>query len=148
MRPGKVRDGRSALRQASRSGWPKVTQRRPDDGWHRKTNDVAAQARKREYNSAEYKQARAAAKRIVDAGQGFCWRCGRWLDPRRSWHLGHDDHDRTIIRGPECVPCNLGAAARKGAQVANARRRRTSESAGSRAVGARSVRTNRPNLEL
>lgn len=53
----------------------------------------------------------------MDAGERFnCWRCDTPLGPRRGidWHLGHDDHDRTIHRGPECAPCNLSTAARRG----------------------------------
>jgi hypothetical protein len=64
---------------------------------------------------AAYDRARAQWKVKVDAGHVFCWRpdCRRWIDPRKPWHLGHDDHDRRIIRGPEHPGCNLAAAARK-----------------------------------
>jgi NAD-dependent dihydropyrimidine dehydrogenase PreA subunit len=68
--------------------------------------------RERGYD-AEYDRARVRAKTKVEAGQATCWRCGSWLNPTLPWHLGHDDNDRRIIRGPECVRCNLGAAARK-----------------------------------
>lgn len=61
----------------------------------------------------EYQRIRAQWKTRVDAGTVRCWRCGKYLNPVVPWHLGHDDNDRRIIRGPECVPCNLGAAARK-----------------------------------
>lgn len=66
-------------------------------------------------------------KPIVEAGQAYCWRpnCGQWIDPTERdakghvmWHLGHDDHDRSIIRGPEHRRCNLSAAAK----IGNARR--------------------------
>lgn len=92
---------------------------KPGNGWHRQ-NRAAALARKREYNSAEYKQARAKAARDVAAGRAYCWRprCRRWIPPGSAWHLGHDDWDRRIIRGPEHPTCNLGGAARK----ANAQR--------------------------
>lgn len=40
-----------------------------------------------------------------------CWRCGDDIDPEH-WHLGHDDADRSIYRGPECPSCNLSAAGR------------------------------------
>ena len=48
--------------------------------------------------------ARLAAGERVD-----CWRCGLPIDPA-NWHLGHDDNDRSIIRGPEHPLCNLRAA--------------------------------------
>lgn len=43
----------------------------------------------------------------------LCWRCERRIDDIRDWHLGHDDKDRTVIRGPEHPKCNLAAAGRK-----------------------------------
>lgn len=92
------------------------------NGWHRKKHDAAAVARVAEYRSPRYQAARRAVKTQVDAGIAHCWRCNKLLIPGR-WHLGHDDHDRTIIRGGECATCNLKAAARKGAQVANAKRK-------------------------
>lgn len=55
----------------------------------------------------------------MDRGERFtCWRCKEErgvvheVDPRPGkWHLGHDDHDRSKIRGPECPAGNLRAAA-------------------------------------
>lgn len=61
-----------------------------------------------------HRRERARWAQIVKEGQGYCWRCGAWLDPEQPWDLGHDDHDRTIYRGPECVPCNRGTAAARG----------------------------------
>lgn len=90
-------------------------------GWHRKRKDTeAVKARQRKYDSPEHKQARAAYRRAVEAGLAMCWRCGRTL-LLGQWHVGHDDTG-TRIMGPECVSCNLKAAARKGARIANARR--------------------------
>jgi hypothetical protein len=62
---------------------------------------------------AAYDRARAQWKVKVEAGRVSCWRCQRWINPLLPWHLGHDDHDRRIIRGPEHPGCNLAAAARK-----------------------------------
>jgi hypothetical protein len=93
------------------------------NGWHRKGDPAALAARRKQYNSREHKARRAAGQRQVDAGVAYCWRCGAWLPPGQVWHLGHDDEDRTVYRGPECPPCNLKAAARKGARIAHARRR-------------------------
>ena len=63
---------------------------------------------------SQYQRERARWKIRVDAGQVNCWRCGKWIDPRTAWHLGHDDYDRRIIRGPEhASTCNLRAAAQK-----------------------------------
>lgn len=50
---------------------------------------------------SEHQKERARAKRVVDAGEAYCWRCGGWIDPAMPWDLGHDDHDRSVYRGPE-----------------------------------------------
>ncbi|MBK6556280.1 MAG: hypothetical protein IPG16_03340 [Comamonadaceae bacterium] len=48
----------------------------------------------------------------MDRGETFtCWRCGDDIDPEH-WHLGHDDYDRTVYRGPECIPCNTATRGR------------------------------------
>jgi hypothetical protein len=63
---------------------------------------------------AAHKKLRAAYKRdVVDKGVGYCWRCGRWLDPALPWQLGHHDTDRSRYMGPECVKCNCATAGRR-----------------------------------
>lgn len=79
---------------------------------HERARDKARGARAHGNADATHKRTRAGYQRRMDAGHQFtCWRCGRPIDPT-NWHLGHDDHDRTIYRGPECPSCNLGAAGR------------------------------------
>lgn len=96
---------------------------KPGNGWHRQNrNTPAARARTKEYNSKRYKDAKAAGARLVAAGLAYCWRCGQHLPPGKPWHLGHDDHNRSLIRGPECPGCNLKAAAVKGNRMSKARR--------------------------
>jgi hypothetical protein len=52
--------------------------------------------------SGRHQSLRADYKRRMARGEQFnCWRCGLPIDPSRPWDLGHDDHDRTIYRGPE-----------------------------------------------
>ena len=89
------------------------------NGWHRKRTTPADIERQRQYDSTEHRKLRAQCKRDVDAGNGHCWRCGTWIQPGTAWHLGHDDNDRSLYRGIECVPCNLTTAARKGAATVN-----------------------------
>lgn len=55
---------------------------------------------------------RADAAPTVAAGAAKCWRCGEPIAPTDTWHLGHDDHDRAVTRGPEHELCNLRAAGR------------------------------------
>lgn len=90
------------------------------NGWHRRNNNSpASQARKKEYNSTAYKAAKRAGQHQVDTGRAHCWRCGNPIPPGSLWHLGHDDHDRSIIRGPEHPHCNLTAAAKAGNRKSN-----------------------------
>lgn len=67
----------------------------------------------RGYGSA-HQQERRRWSPLVASGQATCWRCGRLIRPGSPWDLGHDDHDRTIYRGPEHRACNRRAGALKG----------------------------------
>lgn len=95
----------------------------PTSGWHRvNRNTAAVKARRAKYNSPEHKAARAHLKILVASGRAYCWRCGKQLVPG-NWHVGHNDPG-TRIMGGECArECNLRAAARKGARIANAKRK-------------------------
>lgn len=60
----------------------------------------------------DYLATRRSWQRRMDAGERVtCWRCSDPIDPEH-WHLGHDDVDRDVVRGPECPSCNLTAAGR------------------------------------
>jgi DNA-directed RNA polymerase subunit RPC12/RpoP len=50
---------------------------------------------------AKHQALRAEYVKRMGAGEQFmCWRCGGPVDPR-AFDLGHDDHDRSLYRGPE-----------------------------------------------
>jgi len=53
-----------------------------------------------------HRRVRAEWEPLVAAGQVDCWRCGKRIQPGQPWDLGHDDNDRSVYRGPECIPCN------------------------------------------
>ena len=57
---------------------------------------------------------------MVEAGDAYCARCGKWISPNEPWDLGHDDTDRTKYRGPEHRACNRGAPIRLKCLVARA----------------------------
>ena len=54
--------------------------------------------------------------RMVAEGVVSCWRCLEPIQPGAEFHLGHDDNDRAIIRGPEHPLCNLSAAGKSAHQ--------------------------------
>ena len=79
---------------------------------HEREHDKARGTKaERGYDAGYYHERKAWAARIKQGGVR-CWRpqCQRPINHGDRWHLGHDDHDRAIIRGPECVHCNLSAA--------------------------------------
>lgn len=82
----------------------------------------------------QHKLRRKADEAAVEAGQAVCWRCGRPIVPMKilrrdgrmvsNWHLGHDDYDRSVYRGPEHERCNLRGAALKANRSPSRRARR------------------------
>lgn len=66
-----------------------------------------------------HRRERKQWERRMRAGeQVVCWRCEEeqgvihLVDPDR-FDLGHDDHDRSITRGPECQAGNRATATRR-----------------------------------
>lgn len=82
----------------------------------------AARGRRQERGyDAAYDAERRAYQRRMDAGETFdCWRCRELGKPHlvdpHDWHLGHDNQDRSIIRGPQCSSSNLADAGRVGGE--------------------------------
>ena len=80
------------------------------------THQAAYDARRGTSTARGYGQAhrttRAAWAPLVQAGGVRCWRCGQLIEPGEPFDLGHDDHDRSITRGPEHQRCNRSAAGR------------------------------------
>ena len=65
----------------------------------------------RGYDQA-HRARRAAWAPHVSRGLVTCWRCGQPIEAGSAWDLGHDDHDRSVTRGPEHATCNRSAAGR------------------------------------
>lgn len=83
-------------------------------GWQRRRTPRASTTA-RGYGAA-HQGLRRRVDILVQAGRATCWRCGLAIRPGEPWHLGHDDEDRTVYRGPEHPDCNTGAAAEKAAR--------------------------------
>jgi hypothetical protein len=81
---------------------------------HRKARDKARGTRQQRGYGAEHQRFRAKYVQAIKDGQTvLCWRCGQPIKDPDDLHLGHDDNDRSITRGPEhSRRCNLSAAGR------------------------------------
>lgn len=81
---------------------------------HRRDADRQRGRRQARGYDAAHDRLRAAWQARIDAGEViYCWRCTTTRITGRRWHLGHDDHDRSTYRGPECVPCSTATAGRR-----------------------------------
>lgn len=60
------------------------------------------------YDSEHQRRRKAFADQIEQDGGVLCWRpqCKQPILPGMAWDLGHDDDDRSIVRGPEHRSCN------------------------------------------
>lgn len=88
---------------------PRVTDSRhcPE---HARAHDKARGTKAQRGYGKEFRSERNVWVRMIETGEVNCWRCLRPILPGADFHLGHDDNDRSIIRGPECPSCNLSAA--------------------------------------
>lgn len=74
----------------------------------------------RGYDTAYDRALRDWERRLAEGERVLCWRCledgvTTVIDGsnRDSWDLGHDDQDRSVIRGPECRGPNRATSARR-----------------------------------
>jgi 5-methylcytosine-specific restriction endonuclease McrA len=82
--------------------------------------DRARGTRQQRGYDAAYDATRRELQQRMDAGEVFmCWRCpelGRPAHPvdPSDWHLGHDNLDRSVLRGPQCPATNLATSRSQG----------------------------------
>ena len=81
---------------------------------HDRARDKARGRRQARGYDANHTRTAATWRARVAAGEHVtCWRCGEPITDPADCHLGHDDEDRNITRGPEHGRrCNLSAAGR------------------------------------
>lgn len=85
---------------------------------HRRRHEIERGTRQARGYDAAYDRLRRSIQARMDAGEAFaCWRCAEAGTPHpvdpQDWTLGHDDHDRTIVRGPECPAGNYATTGRQ-----------------------------------
>jgi hypothetical protein len=102
--------------------WPVISGSKPAAKAARKSQSGT---RLRGYG-ADHKRLRAIWAKVVESGDAYCARCGKWISPGSPWDLGHDDKDRTKYKGPEHRKCNRGAPGIARGQAANTVPRRQS----------------------
>jgi hypothetical protein len=95
------------------AGCPTVTDK-PRCPEHRRAAERARGTRaERGYDAAHIREGNAWRAKVRTGELVKCWRCGEPITDATDLHLGHDDHDRSITRGPEHGrACNLSAAGR------------------------------------
>ena len=83
----------------------------------------AGQARAREYRSKAHRDERSRRVAAATALTPCCY-CGQPLGPvQREWHLPHRPDRQGYEPGLSHASCNRREAARRGALIANARRK-------------------------
>lgn len=81
---------------------------------HRKERDRNRGTREQRGYGQQHQRTRARYAAAITKGETvLCWRCQLPILTTDDLHLGHDDRDRTVTRGPEHGRgCNLSAAGR------------------------------------
>lgn len=82
---------------------------------HTRAKDKARGTRQERGYDRAYDRIRRNYQIRMESGEVFtCWRCDELGKPHDvdpdDWHLGHDNADRSVIRGPQCSASNLDTA--------------------------------------
>lgn len=80
---------------------------------HARAHEQARGTRQQRGYDAGHDRLRRNLVPLHRIGHLVCWRCGLPIHPDEPFDLGHDDHDRSVTRGPEhAYRCNRSAAGR------------------------------------
>jgi hypothetical protein len=99
----------TSWRICAKRGCPEITDQRLCQA-HRAEADRARGTKRQRGYGKEFLAQRRVWVGMVATGEVNCWRCLKPILPGAPFDLGHDDKDRSIIRGPEHPACNRSAA--------------------------------------
>ena len=100
-----------AKRVCAESGCPELTDSTRCIEHTRQRDKARGTRQQRGYGAAHEREAKVWRDRVARGALVVCWRCGEPITDPTDCHLGHDDYDRSITRGPEHGRlCNLSAA--------------------------------------
>ena len=104
-----------AKRVCAEPGCPTLTDKTRCVEHTRQRDKARGTRQQRGYDAEHDRMAQEWRAKVARGERVICWRCGERITDPSDCHLGHDDHDRSITRGPEHGRrCNLAAAGRKG----------------------------------
>ena len=102
-----------ARRVCAEPGCPIVTDTTRCPTHTRERDKARGTTTQRGYGSAHQREAKAWQRKVATGARILCWRCNEPITDPTDVHLGHDDNDRSVTRGPEHGrACNLSAAGR------------------------------------
>lgn len=94
-------------------GCPTLTDRTRCNTHERARDRARGTRQERGYGADHDREAKRWRDAVRRGELVTCWRCGDPITDPNDCHLGHDDHDRRVTRGPEHGRgCNLSAAGR------------------------------------
>ena len=79
---------------------------------HQRETDRARGTTTERGYGAPHRALRAHWQTLITREPQPCTRCGQPITTRDTWHLDHDDNDRSKYRGPSHAACNMSAGGR------------------------------------
>ena len=109
----KAREVTMPRKVCAEPGCPTLTDRTRCTTHERAKDRARGTRQERGYDADHDREAKRWRDAVRRGELVTCWRCGDPITDPNDCHLGHDDHDRRVTRGPEHGRgCNLSAAGR------------------------------------